>query len=265
MDQRIQLAAKVSMDDEEELLGILQAKDQLESTRIDDRGNIVLHGICDPREQREYDLCSMDSNRDIDWKEDAHMQEKMLNVALGQENYDRYGGEMDGTPHALSDEYCYKYKSNFSSDGTQSSTSYGDGRRTQTIADIDDIESTVRQLGILQNTAGIMAYERSSMYPSVADSDDHLHGSSADRDHGSAQRTHDYTNSRHSEPRGSQRHGIELTYLADEVVHAGDSQSRTDDVRPTVNTTPLAPRRLHRSATRERESVDSNTEVLRVF
>lgn len=220
VDKRIQLASKMSMDDEEELLGILQTKEQLESSLVDDRFSDVLHEICDPVRQ-EYDSCSMES--DVDWKEDVHIHKGILDIALEQSNYDQYIDESNNAKHALADEYSWRYKSNLSPDGTQSSSSW-DGQRS---------EATAEQS---------LTSHRSRKPPQL--------------------QLCDFNNRRSSESFDAQRHDVEQIHIDDGITQKYDSEYRNDGVQPEVNT-PLAPRRLHRSSTRDRESDENNTKVFR--
>lgn len=167
VERRIRLAAKVSMDndDEEETLGILQTKEQIELAEYDQE-NREIHEISKARESefktrkplvhQDSDLLSDESNRDIDWEE----CERMRNKILGQPKAVPPLGTIERMP---SQDRRRRNDSNFSTEETQSSGSSCDRRRTGVIEDIDDDEFFLRQRGVSQDNVQISQYISSAI------------------------------------------------------------------------------------------------------
>lgn len=177
VERRIRLAAKVSMDDDEqeEALGILHPKDQIDMADYDEE-NREIHKISMARQDefksrkplvhQDSDLLSEESNRDIDWEE----CERMRNKILGQPK----PSPMLGAVTTLdASERRRRTDSNFSTEETQSSGSSCDRRRTGIIEDIDDDEFFLRQRGISQDNEQISEYISSAIRGGMATSSGH--------------------------------------------------------------------------------------------
>lgn len=174
VERRIRLAAKVSMDDddEEETLGILQTEEQIELAEYDQE-NREIHEISKARENefktrkplvhQDSDLLSDESNRDIDWEE----CERMRNKILGQPKAAPPLGTIERMP---SQDRRRRNDSNFSTEETQSSGSSCDRRRTGVIEDIDDDEFFLRQRGVSQDNVQISQYISSAIREGLASS-----------------------------------------------------------------------------------------------
>lgn len=175
VDQRMQMASKMSMDDErDDPLEILQTKEQRELASYDEE-NRAIHEISRAREQefrarrplvhQESDLMSEESNREIDWDECNRMRSKILGEPLKQPQYDhRHVDEVDDMmKRSTRYERRRRHDSNFSAEETQSSGSSGDRRRTGIIEDIDDDEFFLRQRGVSQDNADISHYISSAI------------------------------------------------------------------------------------------------------
>lgn len=174
VERRIRLAAKVSMDDdeEEETLGILQTEEQIELAEYDQE-NREIHEISKAREtefktrkplvHQDSDLLSDESNRDIDWEE----CERLRNKILGQPKAAPLLGTIERMP---SQDHRRRNDSNFSTEETQSSGSSCDRRRTGVIEDIDDDEFFLRQRGVSQDNVQISQYISSAIREGLASS-----------------------------------------------------------------------------------------------
>lgn len=175
VDQRMQMASKMSMDDERDdaPLEILQTKEQRELASYDEE-NRAIHEISRAREQefrarkplvhQESDLMSEESNRDIDWDECDRMRNKIVVGPVKQPQYDhRHADEADDMKRSTRYERRRRHDSNFSAEETQSSGSSGDRRRTGVIEDIDDDEFFLRQRGVSQDNADISHYISSAI------------------------------------------------------------------------------------------------------
>lgn len=173
VERRIRLASKISMEDEEEPLGILQTKEQIQLASYDEE-NRAIHEISRAREKefkarkplvhQDSDLVSEESNRDIDWEE----CERMRNKIMGTKTYG-YGEHTKRDSHGRRQ----RNDSNFSTEETQSSGSSGDRRRTGVIEDIDDDEFFLRQRGVSQDNAEISEYISSAIREGLTDNDPH--------------------------------------------------------------------------------------------
>lgn len=170
-DQPIRLAAKISLDDEEETLGILQTKERIEMAKYDQE-NRAIHEISKARESefksrkpilthQDSDLLSDESNRDIGWEECELMRNSLLNQTqppvLSKEEERRLRSRL-------------RHDSNFSTEETQSSGSSGDRRRTGVIEDIDDDEFFLRQRGVSQDNVQISQFLSSAIREDLASS-----------------------------------------------------------------------------------------------
>ncbi|XP_055321149.1 uncharacterized protein LOC129577686 isoform X3 [Sitodiplosis mosellana] len=165
VERRIRLASKMSMEDEEEPLGILQTKEQIQLASYDEE-NRAIHEISRAREHefkarkplthQDSDIISDESIRDIDWEE----CERMRNKIMGAQRTFEYE---DDVPKRDSRGRRLRNDSNFSTEETQSSGSSGDRRRTGVIEDIDDDEFFLRQRGVSQDNAEISKYISSAI------------------------------------------------------------------------------------------------------
>lgn len=172
MERRIRLAAKISMEDEEEPLGILQTKEQLQLASYDEE-NRAIHEISRAREKefkarkplthQDSDLVSEESNRDIDWEE----CERIRNKIMGTQRPPTY--EFEEEPKRMPRRRRDRNDSNFSTEETQSSGSSGDRRRTGVIENIDDDEFFLRQRGVSQDNAEISKYISSAIREGLND------------------------------------------------------------------------------------------------
>lgn len=196
MDQH--MAAKVSMEEEDGPLDILQTKEQRELANYDEE-NRAIHEISRAREQefrarkplvhQESDLMSEESNRDIDWDECDRMRNKILGAAPPKPaRFERPPDEAD-VSRAVRYERRRRHDSNFSAEETQSSGSSGDRRRTGVIEDIDDDEFFLRQRGVSQDNADISEYISSAIRdghnrPYSGYSDEYFGKSNEDFNHG---------------------------------------------------------------------------------
>lgn len=174
VERRIRLAAKVSMDDadEEETLGIMHTKEQIELAEYDQE-NREIHEISKAREDefksrkplvhQDSDLLSEESNRDIDWEE----CERMRNKILGQP---KAAPPLDTFEKMQPPDRRRRIDSNFSTEETQSSGSSCDRRRTGIIEDIDDDEFFLRQRGVSQDNVQISQYISSAIREGLASS-----------------------------------------------------------------------------------------------
>lgn len=171
-EQPIRLAAKISIDDEEEALGILQTKEQIEMAKYDQE-NRAIHQISKDRESefksrkpklvhQDSDLLSDESNREIDWEE----CERMRNTLLSQTKSMPLSNEEE--QRRMCDRR--RHDSNFSNEETQSSGSSGDRRRTGVIEDIDDDEFFLRQRGVSQDDVQISQYISSAIRQDLSSS-----------------------------------------------------------------------------------------------
>lgn len=126
IERRLNLASKVSVEDEEEEpLGILQTKEQIQLASYDEE-NRAIHEISKAREHefkarkplihQDSDLVSEESNRDIDWEECERMRNKILGAPKTHHRYQiaesREIRAVDGQR---------RKDSNFSTEETQSS------------------------------------------------------------------------------------------------------------------------------------------------
>lgn len=176
VDNRIQLASKISVEeDEEEPLGILQTKEQIELASYDEE-NRAIHEISKAREKefkarkplihQDSDLLSEESNREIDWEE----CERMRNKILGPPRTQLYVEQQPTEPkRGFRLDRRRRNDSNFSTEETQSSGSSGDRRRTGIIEDIDDDEFYLRQRGVSQDNAEISKYISSAIRDGIND------------------------------------------------------------------------------------------------
>lgn len=166
VERRVRLAAKMSMDDEEESLGILQTKERIELAKYDQE-NRAIHKISRAREtvfksrkplvHQDSDLLSEESNRDLDWEECERMRTKIL------------GQHKSHLPtHGIHEERRRRHDSNFSNEETQSSGSSDDRRRAGIIEDIDDDEFFLRQRGVSQDNVQISQYISSAIREGLA-------------------------------------------------------------------------------------------------
>lgn len=167
VERRIRLASKMSMEDEEEeALGILQTKEQIQLASYDEE-NRAIHEISRAREKefkarkplthQDSDIISDESLRDIDWEE----CERMRNKIMGAQRTPTY--EFEDEPKRDSHGRRLRNDSNFSTEETQSSGSSGDRRRTGVIEDIDDDEFFLRQRGVSEDNAEISKYISSAI------------------------------------------------------------------------------------------------------
>lgn len=169
MDQH--MASKMSMEEEDGPLDILQTKEQRELANYDEE-NRAIHEISRAREQefrarkplvhQESDLMSEESNRDIDWDECDRMRNKILGAPPKPARFERHADEANAS-RAARYERRRRHDSNFSAEETQSSGSSGDRRRTGVIEDIDDDEFFLRQRGVSQDNADISEYISSAI------------------------------------------------------------------------------------------------------
>lgn len=169
VERRIRLASKISMEEEEEEpLGILQTKEQIQLASYDEE-NRAIHEISRAREKefkarkpplvhQDSDLISDESNRDIDWEECERMRNKIMDT----QHASTYGYDGD-VPKRDAHGRRIRTDSNFSTEETQSSGSSGDRRRTGVIEDIDDDEFFLRQRGVSQDNAEISKYISSAI------------------------------------------------------------------------------------------------------
>ncbi|XP_031640007.1 uncharacterized protein LOC116351986 isoform X2 [Contarinia nasturtii] len=169
VERRIRLASKISMEDEEEPLGILQTKEQIQLASYDEE-NRAIHQISRAREQefkarkpplvhQDSDLISDESNRDIDWEECERMRNKIMGIKQHAPTFEFEADEPKRDAHGRR----IRTDSNFSTEETQSSGSSGDRRRTGVIEDIDDDEFFLRQRGVSQDNAEISKYISSAI------------------------------------------------------------------------------------------------------
>lgn len=167
VERRIRLASKMSMDgEEEEALGILQTKEQLQLESYNEE-NRAIHEISRAREKefkarkplthQDSDIISDESIKDIDWEE----CERMRNKIMGTQRTPNY--EYDDEPKRDARGRRLRNDSNFSTEETQSSGSSGDRRRTGVIEDIDEDEFFLRQRGVSQDNAEISQYISSAI------------------------------------------------------------------------------------------------------
>lgn len=173
VERRIRLASKISMEDEEEPLGILQTKEQIQLASYNEE-NRAIHEISRAREQefrarkplthQDSDLVSEESNRDIDWEEVERMRAKIM----GSQQTPSYI-ESTTTKKQIIHGRRPRTDSNFSTEETQSSGSSGDRRRTGVIEDIDDDEFFLRQRGVSQDNAEISQYISSAIREGMND------------------------------------------------------------------------------------------------
>lgn len=171
VERRIRLASKISMEDEEEPLGILQTKEQIQLASYNEE-NRAIHEISRAREKefkarkplthQDSDLVSEESNRDIDWEECERMRAKIL----GSQQTPSYNDTSLPKKHIGRRP---RTDSNFSTEETQSSGSSGDRRRTGVIEDIDDDEFFLRQRGVSQDNAEISEYISSAIREGMND------------------------------------------------------------------------------------------------
>lgn len=179
VERRIRVASKVeSVEDEEEPLGILQTKEQIQLANYDEE-NRAIHEISRARERefkarkplthQDSDLVSEESNRDIDWEE----CERMRNKIMGTQRTPTYKFEEDvpKKEHHHHSSRRPRTDSNFSTEETQSSGSSGDRRRTGVIESIDDDEFFLRQRGVSQDNAEISKYISSAIREGMNDDD----------------------------------------------------------------------------------------------
>lgn len=165
VERRIRLATKMSMEDEEEPLGILQTKEQIQLASYDEE-NRAIHEISRAREKefkarkplthQDSDIISDESIRDIDWEECERMRNKIVGSQCAYEYEDE-------VPKRDSRGRRIRNDSNFSTEETQSSGSSGDRRRTGVIEDIDEDEFFLRQRGVSQDNAEISQYISSAI------------------------------------------------------------------------------------------------------
>lgn len=171
VERRIRLATKISMDDEEEEpLGILQTKEQIQLASYNEE-NRAIHEISRAREQefkarkplthQDSDLVSEESNRDIDWEECERMNQSQQTPTY----IDRTPSKRLMPIHGRRP----RIDSNFSIEETQSSGSSGDRRRTGVIEDIDEDEFFLRQRGVSQDNEQISQYIRSAIREGMSD------------------------------------------------------------------------------------------------
>lgn len=169
VERRIRLASKISMEDEEEPLGILQTKEQIQLASYNEE-NRAIHEISRAREQefrarkplthQDSDLVSEESNREIDWEEVERMRTKIMGAQQTPTYVDSMPTKKPRRPRT---------DSNFSTEETQSSGSSGDRRRTGVIEDIDDDEFFLRQRGVSQDNAEISQYISSAIREGMND------------------------------------------------------------------------------------------------
>lgn len=172
VERRIRLASKISMEDEEEPLGILQTKEQIQLASYNEE-NRAIHEISRAREQefrarkplthQDSDLVSEESNRDIDWEEVERMRTKIM----GSQTPTYV--DTSSTKKPIIHGRRPRTDSNFSTEETQSSGSSGDRRRTGVIEDIDDDEFFLRQRGVSQDNAEISQYISSAIREGMND------------------------------------------------------------------------------------------------
>lgn len=128
IERRLNLASKVSMEDEEEEpLGILQTKEQIQLANYDEE-NRTIHEISKAREHefkarkplihQDSDLVSEESNRDIDWEECERMRNKILGAPKPHHSYHIAG---DKRREIRAVDGRRRNDSNFSNEETQSS------------------------------------------------------------------------------------------------------------------------------------------------
>lgn len=176
VERRIRLAAKISMEDEEEPLGILQTKEQIQLASYDEE-NRAIHEISRAREKefkarkplthQDSDLVSEESNRDIDWEECERIRNKIMGAQRPAYEFEE---EVEvEVPKRASRSRRNRNDSNFSTEETQSSGSSGDRRRTGVIEDIDDDEFFLRQRGVSQDNAEISKYISSAIREGLND------------------------------------------------------------------------------------------------
>lgn len=166
--ERIMLASKITMEDEEEPLGILQTKEQIQLAHFDEE-NRAIHEISRAREKefkarkplvhQDSDLVSEESNRDIDWEE----CERMRNKIMGSQRTPTYEYERERKRDDQGRRIRNDSNRNDSTEETQSSGSSGDRRRTGVIEDIDEDEFFLRQRGVSQDNAEISQYISSAI------------------------------------------------------------------------------------------------------
>lgn len=175
VERRIRVASKVeSMEDEEEPLGILQTKEQIQLANYDEE-NRAIHQISRAREKefkarkplthQDSDLVSEESNRDIDWEECERMRNKIMGTTQRTPAYE-FEEEPPKKEHRSRRP---RNDSNFSTEETQSSGSSGDRRRTGVIESIDDDEFFLRQRGVSQDNAEISKYISSAIRDGLND------------------------------------------------------------------------------------------------
>lgn len=127
MERRLNLASKISMEDEEEEpLGILQTKEQIQLASYDEE-NRAIHEISKLREHefkarkplihQDSDLVSEESNRDIDWEECERMRNRILGAPKTHHNYQI----ADDKRREIRADGRRRNDSNFSTEETQSS------------------------------------------------------------------------------------------------------------------------------------------------
>lgn len=193
--RRIQLASKISMDDEEELLGILQTKGQMDSEIVDDE---IVNPI-----QDEFDSYSVENNRDIDLDDEMRINKGILNINLDQSLDEQNIDGINVEQHTLANEYPWGYDYSLS---------------------IDEIQSS-----------------------------DQSHRNYKDSEHQSFRMLCDFDKCSIEKSFNIQCQGVD-----DETQqnYRQSEPNKNDDVYQKENT-PLAPRRLRRSSTRERESVEN--------
>lgn len=178
----MRLATKISMDEEEEPLGILQTKEQIQLASYDEE-NRAIHEISKAREgefkarkpltHQDSDLVSEESNRDIDWEECERMRNKILGGPRSQASY---MGDEPPKKEPRRGRRKRTDSNNFSTEETQSSGSSCDRRRTGVIEDIDDDEFFLRQRGVSQDNAEISQYISSAIREGLSETGAHRNG-----------------------------------------------------------------------------------------
>lgn len=169
------------MEEEEEPLGILQTKEQIQLASYDEE-NRAIHEISKARENefkarkplvhQDSDLVSEESNRDIDWEECERMRNKILGAQKSQSGFE----PAEQTKREFRIDRRKRNDSNFSTEETQSSGSSCDRRRTGVIEDIDDDEFFLRQRGVSQDNAEISQYISTAIREGLSQSTAHGNG-----------------------------------------------------------------------------------------
>lgn len=183
LDRPIRLAAKISMEDDEETLGILQTKERIEMAKFDEE-NRAIHEISKAREtefksrkpkltHQDSDLLSDESNRDLDWEECERIRNKLLSEAKSSPVPTHDDDEVELVNRL-------RHDSTFSTEETQSSGSSCDRRRTGVIEDIDDDEFFLRQRGVSQDNVQISQYISSAIREDLASTQRNKFAYSAD-------------------------------------------------------------------------------------